>query len=171
MQNNLSRPPKLIAALYRRSALVRRLVGAREREIGAVEELFRSPDSPNVRRGYERMFADLRALRDEVHADGARLGILVFPFRFQVAKGAPPPLAQATIAEFCTREGIPLLDLLPALATAGEDAFHDYDHFSEAGARLVAEQALRSALIPGGGCWRTSALAGVARPRRRNGRW
>jgi HEAT repeat protein/lysophospholipase L1-like esterase len=148
MQNNLSRPPKLVAALYRRSALVRRLVAAREREIGAVEELFRSPDAPNVRRGYERMFADLRTLRDEVHAAGARFGILVFPFRFQVAAGAPSPLAQSTIAEFCRREGIEFLDLLPALSSAGADAFQDYDHFSPAGARLVAEQALQSALIP-----------------------
>src|SRR5512137_1344400 len=32
MQNNLSRPPKLVAELHRRSALVRRLVGARQRE-------------------------------------------------------------------------------------------------------------------------------------------
>jgi HEAT repeat protein/lysophospholipase L1-like esterase len=148
MQNNLARPPQVLAALHRSSALVRWLVGAREREIGAVEELFRSPDAPNVRRGYERMFADLRALRDEVRADGARFGILVFPFRFQAAAGAPPPLAQATIAEFCKRERIPLLDPLPAVARVGEDAFHDYDHLSPAGARLVAEQVLESPLLP-----------------------
>jgi len=150
MQNNLARPPRLLAILHRRSALVRRLVGAREREIGAVEELFRSPDAANVRRGYERMFADLRTLRDEVHADGARFGILVFPFRFQTAAGAPPPLAQATVADFCRREGIALLDPLPALARVGEESFHDYDHFSPAGARVVAEQVLESALIPPG---------------------
>jgi HEAT repeat protein/lysophospholipase L1-like esterase len=148
MQNNLARPPRLLADLYRSSALARRLVAAREREIDAVEELFRTPAPPQVRRGYERMFADLRALRDSVRADGGRFGILVFPFRFQVAPGAPPPLAQATLAEFCSREGIPLLDLLPALAPLGEPAFHDYDHFSPAGARLVAEQVLASALLP-----------------------
>ena len=148
MQNNLSRPPKLLAALYRRSALVRTLVGARTREIGAVEELFSAPDAPNVRRGYERMFADLRQLRDEVRADGASFGVLVFPFRFQVAKGPPPPLAQSAIADFCRRERIPLLDLLPALARLGEKAFNDYDHFSPRGARLVAEQVLESPLVP-----------------------
>jgi HEAT repeat protein/lysophospholipase L1-like esterase len=148
MQNNLARPPKVLAALHRRSAFVRWLVGAREREIGAVEDLFRSHDAPNVRRGYERMFADLRTLRDEVRADGARFGILVFPFRFQVAAGAPPPLAQATIAEFCRRERIPLLDLLPAVARVGEEAFHDYDHFSPAGSRVVAEQVFESSLLP-----------------------
>ncbi len=147
MQNNLSRPPKLLADLHRRSALVRRIVGARQREIGAVDELFTSPNAPNVRQGYERMFADLRTLRDEVRAGEARFGILVFPFRFQVTPGAPPPHAQRTIAEFCRREGIPFLDLLPAVASVGESAFHDYDHFSPAGARLVAEQVLDSGLI------------------------
>jgi HEAT repeats len=148
MQNNLSRPPKLVAALYRRSAFVRWVVRAHEREIAAVEELFRSPEAPSVRHGYERMFADLRALRDEVRADGARFGILVFPFRFQLAPGAPPPLAQATIAEFCRREGIAFLDVLPALAAAGEEAFHDYDHFSPRGSALIADGVLRSSLIP-----------------------
>jgi HEAT repeat protein/lysophospholipase L1-like esterase len=147
MQNNLSRPPRLLAELHRRSALVRRIVRAREREIGVVEELFTSPEAPKVREGYERMFADLRTLRDEVRADGAHFGSLVFPFRFQVAPGAPPPLAQRTIGEFCRREGIPLLDLLPAIAGVGESAFHDYDHFSPEGARLVAEHVLDSGLI------------------------
>jgi len=150
MQNNLARPPRALAALYRRSALVRWLVGAREREIGAVEELFRTPVAANVRRGYERMFADLRALRDEAAADGARFGIVVFPFRFQVAAGAPPPLAQAEISEFCRRERIPFLDPLPSLARLGEAAYHDYDHLSPQGARLVAEGVLESSLLPAG---------------------
>lgn len=162
MQNNLARPPKAIAALYRRSALVRRLVGAQEREIGAVEELFRVPEAANVRRGYERMFADLRTLRDETTADGARFGIVVFPFRFQVAAGAPPPRAQAEIAEFCRRERIPFLDVLPALARLGEAAFHDYDHFSPRGARLVAEQVLESSLLPGSAGAEAGAEAGAA---------
>ena len=147
MQNNLSRPSRLLAELHRRSALVRRVVRAREREIGAVEELFSSADAPKVRSGYERMFADLRTLRDEVRADGARFGVLVFPFRFQVASGAPPPLAQRVIGDFCRREGIAFLDLLPAIAPLGEQAFHDYDHFNPAGARVVAQQVLDSGLL------------------------
>ena len=147
MQNNLSRPPRLVAELYRRSALVRGLVGAQRPEIGDVEELFTSPDAPKVRRAYELMFADLRSLRDEVRADGSRLAILVFPFRFQVAPGAPAATAQHMIADFCQREGIPLLDLLPAVAALGPAAFHDYDHFSAEGARLVAEQVLASRLL------------------------
>jgi HEAT repeat protein len=169
MQNNLSRPPRALAALYGRSALVRAVVGARRREIGAVEELFSAPDAPNVRRGYESMFTDLRTLRDEVRADGASLGVVVFPFRFQVAKGAPPPLAQGAIAEFCRREGIPLLDVLPVLARQGVEAFHDYDHLSPLGARLVAERVLESSLLPadagaGGRVDEPSLLAAAAEP-------
>jgi HEAT repeat protein/lysophospholipase L1-like esterase len=149
MLNNLSRPPTLIAALHRRSALVRRLVNARDREVGAVEELFTAPDSAKVRRAYALLFADLRRLRDEVRADGSSLAILVFPFRFQVLPAAPPPLAQTTIVAFCRREGIPVLDLVPAVSRLGPAAFHDYDHFSVEGARLVAAQVLSSPLLPG----------------------
>jgi len=166
MQNNLTRPPKLVAALHRRSALVRRLVGAQHREIGAVEELFTSPDAPKVRRAYELMFADLRELRDEVRADGARFAILVFPFRFQVLPGAPPPTAQNTIAAFCQREGIPLLDPFPAVAGLGLAAFNDYDHFSPEGSRLVAEQVLESGLFAGaGGSGAGAESAAVPPPR------
>jgi len=69
MQNNLSRPPKLLAEWHEHSALVRRLVRAHDREIGAVEELFAMPDTPKVREGYDRMYADLRTLRDEVRSE------------------------------------------------------------------------------------------------------
>src|SRR5207249_1489815 len=48
IHNNLARPPHLLQALHARSALVRRLVGARRREIHDVEELFTAPESPSV---------------------------------------------------------------------------------------------------------------------------
>lgn len=147
MQNNLSRPSPWLAQLHRHSALVRRVVGAQRREIGDVEELFTLPDSPKVRQGWERLFAEVRELRDEVEADRGRFAVLVFPFRFQVTPQAPPPVAQRTMADFCRREGIPLLDPLPALAHLGTSAFLDYDHFNPAGSRLVAEQVLESPLL------------------------
>ena len=147
MQNNLTRPPRWLTALYVRSALVRRLVGAERREIAEVEQLFSDKDSPRVREGFARVFADVRILRDEVTKDGARFAVLVFPFRFQVKRDAPPPSAQETIAAFCQTEGIPCLDLLPALGQAGPESFQDIDHFSAAGARLVAEQVLASGLV------------------------
>jgi HEAT repeat protein/lysophospholipase L1-like esterase len=147
MRNNLSRPSPFLAALHRRSALVRRLVAAEDREIKDVLELFTAPDAPKVRAAYEDVFADVRALRDDARADGAELAILVFPFRLQVRADAQPPLPQQRIAAFCAAERIRCLDLLPALRAAGEDAYIDYDHFSPQGARLVADQVAESALL------------------------
>jgi HEAT repeat protein/lysophospholipase L1-like esterase len=147
MLNNLGRPSPFLAALHRRSALVRRLVAARDREIRDVEELFTRPDSPKVQAAYDDVFADVRSLRDAVEADGAELGILIFPFRLQVQPGARPPLPQQRIAAFCAEQKIRCLDLLPALRGAGESAYIDYDHFSPDGARLVAEHVLESPFL------------------------
>ena len=144
LQNNLTRPPALVAALYRRSALVRRLVRAREREIADVLELFTEKDSPKVKDAFARLFEEVRKLREEARADGTSLAVLVFPFRLQVMPGAPPPTAQQAIGGFCKAEGIPFLDLLPALTEAGPEAYIDYDHFSPMGARVVAERVLSS---------------------------
>lgn len=145
--NNLGRPPAWLGALYRRSALVRLLVGAKHREIRDVEELFQHPDSARVKRAYERFFEEVRELRDAVSADGATFGLLVFPFGLQVERDAPPPLPQETLAAFCTAEDIRCLDLLPAVRAAGPDAFVDYDHFSPLGSQVVADQIVSSGLI------------------------
>jgi HEAT repeat protein/lysophospholipase L1-like esterase len=149
MENNLTRPSPLLMAAHRRSALVRRVVGAHDREIHSVEELFTHADSAKVQNAYRRVFADIEALRAETTADGATLAVLVFPFRFQVTPDAPPPVAQETITAFCRERGIPVLDLLPALRAKGPDAYHDYDHFSATGARVVAETVATSGLIEG----------------------
>jgi len=149
LQNNLSRPPAWLAALHRRSALVRRLVNAEGKEIQTVEDLFAPKESPRVLEGFERFFAELRRLRDDVRADGAGFALVVFPFRFQLATDAPPPSAQARIASFCAAERIPCLDLLPRLRIAGESAFLDYDHLSPKGARVAADAIQAAGLVPG----------------------
>lgn len=148
LQNNLAQPPRWITALHERSALVRGIVNAPGREIQSVEQLFVSPEPAKVTEGFDRFFAELRSLRDEVRAEGAEFAVLVFPFRFQVLAGAPAPTAQARIAEFCGREGLRCLDLLPAVAKAGGSAFVDYDHFSAQGAQIVAEEVQRAGLLP-----------------------
>jgi HEAT repeat protein len=140
LQNNLSRPPRPLAWLHGRSALVRRLVRAQAREIGRVEELFEKRDSPKVRQAMARFFQEVRKLRDEVRADGGQLAMIVFPFRFQLEPGAPPPGVQEEIGTFAAAEAIPALDLLPALRELGVRAFVDYDHLSPAGARRVAHE-------------------------------
>ena len=147
LQNNLSRPPAWLAALHERSALVRLVVNAQGREIQRVEQLFSDPDASRVKDAYRRFFAEVRALRDEVQQDGAAFSVIVFPFRFQVAPGAPPPVAQRRVASFCGEEGIRCLDLLPAVRELGEAAFVDYDHLSPAGARRVARALLEADLV------------------------
>ncbi|MCM2256971.1 MAG: HEAT repeat domain-containing protein [Vicinamibacteria bacterium] len=148
LQNNLSRPHPLLARLFRASALVRRVVGAEGREIASVEELFAAPEPERVRAGWERFFAEVRELRASVAQDGAAFGLVVFPFRFQLEPGAPPPRAQQRLLAFCAGEGIACHDLLPDLAPLGPKAFHDYDHPSVEGARLVARSLAASAVVP-----------------------
>ena len=146
IHNNLARPPRVLQALHARSALVRRLVGAQRREIHDVEELFTVPESPNVRDAFARFFEELRRLRGEVEADGARLSLAVLPFRMQLAS-ADPPRVQERIAAFGAADGIPVLDLLPVLRPMGESGFLDYDHLSASGARRVAEALAESTLL------------------------
>ena len=150
IHNNLARPPRVLQALHARSALVRRLVGARRREIHDVEELFTAPGSPSVRDAFTRFFAELRRLRAEVEADGGRLGLAVLPFRMQLGR-ADQASVQAEIAAFGAAERIPVLDLLPVLRPMGESAFLDYDHLSAAGARRVAEALADSMLLGAAG--------------------
>ena len=150
LQNNLARPPGWLSALHGRSALVRRLVGAEAREIDSVERLFQERDAPSVRRGMRLFLDEVRALRREVEKDGARFGLVVFPFRFQVEEGAPAPSVQEEIGAFCRAESVACLDMLPALRRVGPSAFVDYDHLSPAGASLTADTVLASGLLPAG---------------------
>jgi HEAT repeat protein/lysophospholipase L1-like esterase len=148
LQNNLARPPHWISTLHEKSALVRRLVNAPGREIRSVEQLFEQADSETVREGWRRFFEEVRALKADVVGDGATLAMLVFPFRFQIQDGAPPPRAQQEIERFCRAEGLRCLDLLPAIRVAGEQAFIDYDHLSPDGGRVVAEAIDAMGLLP-----------------------
>jgi HEAT repeat protein len=150
LQNNLAQPPRWLAWLHERSALVRLLVGAQGREIEDVERLFKSPDAARVREALERFFDEIRALRAEVETDGATFAMVIFPFRFQVAKGAPEPVVQERIASFCRTEEIRCLDMLPTLERAGPMSFLDYDHLSVSGSTLTADTLLASGLLPDG---------------------
>lgn len=147
LHNNLTRPPRLLAALHERSAAIRVAVGAAGREVKSVEELFAAEASDRVQASFAAFFEELRRLGEEVRAGGARFAVLVFPFRFQLAEDAPPPTVQRRIAAWCAAEGVPCLDLLPRLATLGEAAFHDYDHLSAEGADRVAAEVLAAGVV------------------------
>jgi len=163
LQNNLTRPPRWLSWLHERSAVVRRVVDAPGREIGSVEELFREPDAKRVRAAFALFFDEVRALRREVEQDGARLQVMVFPFRFQLEPGAPSPSVQARIGEFCDGEGLRCLDLLEPLRAAGCAAFVDYDHLSPEGARIVAREA-RGLVPPEAGRAAVAAQADLRDP-------
>jgi HEAT repeat protein/lysophospholipase L1-like esterase len=150
LQNNLSRPPRWLAHLHQRSAVVRLVVDARSREIDSVERLFDEADAPRVTEALGRFFEEIRLLRREVEPEGAAFAIVVFPFRFQVEPGAPAPVVQQRIAQFCRSEGLRCLDMLPALSRRGSFSFLDYDHLSPSGASLTADTLLASALLPEG---------------------
>ncbi len=150
LHNNLARPPRWLLSLHERLALVRLLVNAEGREIDSVERLFSDADAPRVRDALERFFEEVRQLRREVEADGASFALVVFPFRFQVEPGAPDPVVQRRIADFCAVERFPCLDLLPALARGGPEAFLDYDHLNPTGAQLVADTLHSSGLLAEG---------------------
>lgn len=147
LQNNLARTPPWLAGLFARSALVRRAVNAVGREIGSVRELFEHPQAPVVLAGFARLFDELRALQAELARDGSTLALAVFPFRFQVQPGAPSPSVQARLHDFARAQGLPFLDLLPALAPLGEQAFSDYCHLSVRGTQAVAA-ALHASALP-----------------------
>ncbi len=142
LQHQLGRPPRLVAWLHARSALVRSLVGAGDRELREVEELFRPGATFDV------FFDELQTLADEVRSDGVDFAVVLLPYRFQLADDAPPPRVQQALEAFCTREGLRCLDLLPSFHGLGEQAFVDENHLSVEGGRLVADEILGSGLLP-----------------------
>lgn len=147
MQNNLARRPALLAAAFRHLNVVRWALHAREWELHRVQELFTDPDARSVQAGWDVTLREIRALADDVKADGAALALLVLPFRFQVENDAPPAIAQAVLHDFALREGLRTMDLLPVLRRRSADACEDYDHCSPLGADLVARALLDSSLL------------------------
>ena len=87
------------------------------------------------------------SLREEITADGVRLVLVLFPFRFQLLDDAPDPVPQKRLGQFCREHGIPFLDLLEALKNTGPEAFHDYDHLSARGGKAVADAILHADLL------------------------
>lgn len=138
LQNNLSRPPKLLSFAFKYSKFVQFLLKPHINEIHNVEELFHDSKSPKIDSGWKLLFHEILSLSEEVKTGGAKFTVLLFPFRFQVQKNAPDPTPQKKIAAFCKKNGIHFIDLLPVAKEIGESAFVDYDHLSKKGAIAVA---------------------------------
>jgi lysophospholipase L1-like esterase len=140
LQINLTKPPGFLLSLFKHSAAVRMAMGASNREIGAVEELFNASESPRVDNAFRLFFEEVKALRADAARDGAALSVVVFPFRFQVEPKPPAPSVQERITKFAAVENIPVFDFLPEIAASPspKDLFLDYDHFNAAGHERVA---------------------------------
>jgi HEAT repeat protein len=143
------RPPPLLVALHRRSALLRWLIGAEARQAHAVEDLF--GETPGAAVAYARFAEELACLRRETDADGAGLALVVFPIRPQLSGAPPPPRPQQRLRAIAERAGLGFLDLREALAPLGEAAFLPGDglHLTGDGCRRVAEAVRDSGLLPG----------------------
>jgi HEAT repeat protein/lysophospholipase L1-like esterase len=148
LHNNLSRPPPLLVELFKRSALVRRVVDAEGREIRSIDELYRQPEPAKVSSAFQKMFAELRALADDVRQDGARLAVMVLPDADQVAPSPPPPIPETRIDDFLRAEGVPVIDVQPGLRALGPSAFMDRLHLTPLGSARVAEAVLAATIVP-----------------------
>jgi len=139
--------PPWLRWLHTRSALVRRLVDAPRRELGSVRQMFLEPEAAATQRAFGGFEQELATLRQAVEADGTRLGVVVFPYRFQVLPGAPVPTVQQRLRELAERQGLPFLDLLPVLRELGPSGFQDVCHLTPAGHTRVARALADSGLL------------------------
>ncbi|MFQ5414505.1 MAG: SGNH/GDSL hydrolase family protein, partial [Phycisphaerae bacterium] len=95
-------------------------------------------DSPE-----SRWFADqVGRLADAARQRGAQLGVVLVPFRWQLAD--PSDLtksAAATISKLCARHGLPFLDTTEALSRGGPARvmFFDTFHLTPRGHAAVAD--------------------------------
>ena len=114
----------------------------------SIEDLFIQPEPAKVARGYALMFEEIRRLRDEVRADGARLSLAVVPEAHQVGRQPHLPLPEERIAAFARAEGLPLIDPLPDLRALGPDAYLDHVHLSASGSARLAQVVLGAGIVP-----------------------
>ena len=162
LHNNLSQPPRLLVELFKRSALVRRVTNAEGREIRSVDELFVPAESRAVRSGYERLFAEIRQLAEDVRADGAVLHVMVLPDSDQVGPAPPAPIPQQRIGTFVRSAGLGFIDPLADLRPLGAEGFLDRLHFTPRGSARVAQTVLGSA-VPAA-AYTTAALQAALAP-------
>lgn len=110
------------------------------RMVGAVERLARDPDAPEVRRAMELTTGELLELATLARTRGERLGLVIFPFRFQL-EGPDLDAPQRRLVAFAAQHGIPVLDTLPLLRVLPPDrVFMDVDHFTPEGHAVVARE-------------------------------
>lgn len=115
--------------------------------LATVEARMQDPSSPRVLAALELEYRELDRIRELAAAQGARVGLVLMPYSFQLKKPGSEVLQQAHL-DYARRNGLPVLDLLPVLR-AGDDGtqlympglgpYPDEVHFNADGHRRVAD--------------------------------
>ena len=80
-----------------------------------VADLFRSPDSPKVQEAWRETDKDMQDIISLCREDGISVAVIYFPCRRQLSRGSNNSRPQGELASFCSRLGVPFLDLLPLM--------------------------------------------------------
>lgn len=140
-------------ALLRFGRDVRR--GAEALETLDVRRLVAEPDAPLFERSWRIGESELARIFAAARERGVPVALVIFPYAFQLEAPQATAGPQRRLAAFAAAEGVPVLDLLPLLASAGgPPLFLDGSHLSAAGHAAVAAALERfldeQALVPGG---------------------
>ncbi len=134
--NWLAERSSIVAATKRLYAMV---FDPKNQEIGAVSDLVRVADSPEVRYAMDLTLKEFTRIAALARQRDEGFGMILFPFRFQFSD---PSLhtPQRELVEFAAEDSIPILDTLPELRRYEPDkVLMDHDHFTKFGHRVVAE--------------------------------
>lgn len=101
------------------------------------------PQYEKGRREWELTKALIRRLRDRVHENGSEFLLVLIPNREYVVRDYVEDLPEQLLVSFARREGIDVVDLLPALERAardgGEPYFRTDPHWTPEGHAVAAE--------------------------------
>lgn len=124
-----------------------------------VMDLFMRPDTTRVDRAWRETEEDLQGLAQLCQLARVPLGVVCFPYEFQLPSNSPPPHPQRRLAAWCGDNAVPFLDLLPAMRNSanappseGPRLMLDACHPSSSGhllaAREIAEFLDQAGLLP-----------------------
>jgi len=119
--------------------------GAKKLEELQVEDLVYRHGSPEVLRAWEKTLSDLKKITDHCSENGVEVLILIFPYTFQLDLPPQEAYPQSVLKDFCERNGVRYIDLLPLFSDemkrSGRDAtyyFIDFDHPTVEGNKFIA---------------------------------
>ncbi len=115
-------------------------LGAWELEAFDVGRLVADPDAALWERSWRITRSSLAGIFAGARQRGVPAVLVIFPYAFQLEAPERMASVQRRVAAMARAEGVPVLDLLPALAARRESAlFLDASHLSPAGHAAVAE--------------------------------